>query len=256
MKPKTIEIEGTTYLVMQDGKPVYTMDDGTDQPVDPSSMHSKILELNKEGATRRARITELEDAAKAFEGITDPAAAVKALETVANLNDKQLVDAGEVERVKNAAIEALKETYEPLENENKELKSQLHNALVGGEFGRSTYLTEKTTMSPTMAEALFGKHFTVKDGKIEAKGPDGNPIYSPDPGRAGEVATFDEALAVLIKGHPDQKRVLQGANQDGSGGQGGGDGGDTGGTITRADYEKLPHDQRREVLKTKKLVDA
>ena len=70
------------------------------------------------------------------------------------------------------------------------------------------------------------------------------------------VLTFDEALAVLIKGHPDQKRLLQGANQDGSGGQGGGDGGDTGGTITRADYEKLPHDQRREVLKTKKLVDA
>lgn len=254
MKPVTVEIEGQTYLKMEEGKPVYKMDDGTEQGVDPASMHTKIMELNREGATRRTKISELESQMKAFEGIEDPAAALKALETVAGLDGKDLKNAEEVERIKAAAIEAVKKQYEPFEQENAKLKQSLRKEVVSGRFSRSKYLTEKTTMTPAVAEAVFGGNFEVVEGKLKAKDSNGNEIFSMK--NAGEVADFDEALSILVSNHPDRESLLRGANK-GGGGAGGGGGGDTSGdTISRQDFEKLDQTQRREVLKTKKLVDA
>ena len=55
-----------------------------------------------------------------YEGIDDPAAARKAMTTVRGLTDKQLVDAGEVERVKAEAIRAIEEKYAPVTPDGSE----------------------------------------------------------------------------------------------------------------------------------------
>lgn len=254
MKPVIVEIEGKSYIEMSDDKrPIYLMDDGSKTPVDPASMHSKILELNKEGATRRSKIDDLESKLSKFDGIESVDDALKALETVKNLDDKKLVDAGEVEAVKAAAIKAIEDKYAPTVEENSALKADLRKAIIGGAFSRSSYLTEKTTMTPAIAEAVFSGNFSLGEGnKIIAKDGNGNEIYSPS--NAGNPATFDEALSILVNNHPDKKSLMKGVNQDGGGSTGGGND-DGSATIKRSDFEKLDSGQKREVLKTKKLVD-
>lgn len=100
MKLKTVEVDGKQYAEVQDGKPVYVEDDGKEIAFDAVGTRAAITRLNGEAKQHRERAEKAEKIAKDFEGIEDPAAARKALETVANLDAKKLVDAGEIEKVK------------------------------------------------------------------------------------------------------------------------------------------------------------
>ena len=110
MPLKTIEVEGTTYAEVKDGKPVYVDADGAEALYDGESLAEHVTRLNGESATRRRELREAQEKLGAFDGIEDPEAARKALTTVKNLDDKKLVDAGEVDKVKEAAIQATKGT--------------------------------------------------------------------------------------------------------------------------------------------------
>src|ERR1700677_2685821 len=96
-----LKLDDAGHVVIQDGKPVYTDDTGKDIAVDYPYTLSTISRLNSEAKGHRERAESAEEKLKAFEGISDPGAAIKALETVKNLGDKQLVDAGEVQRIKD-----------------------------------------------------------------------------------------------------------------------------------------------------------
>ena len=48
MKLKTVEVEGTTYAVVEDGKPVYVHDDNKEIPFDAPGTVAKIGQLNGE----------------------------------------------------------------------------------------------------------------------------------------------------------------------------------------------------------------
>jgi hypothetical protein len=78
-----------------------------------------------------------------FEGIEDPEAAKKALQTVKNLDDKKLVDAGQVETVKNEAIKAVRAEFEPIVAERDKLKGELYGEKIGGSFMRSKFIQDK-----------------------------------------------------------------------------------------------------------------
>ena len=95
MKLKTIEIDGVTYAAVQDGKPVFTDEAGKDVAFDAPGTIGTISRLNGEAKSHREGKEAAERALKAFEGIADPAAALKALETVGSLDQKKLIDAGE-----------------------------------------------------------------------------------------------------------------------------------------------------------------
>ncbi|MUS05525.1 hypothetical protein DIP89_20780, partial [Acinetobacter baumannii] len=99
-----------------------------------------IARLNNEVKTHREAKEAAEKALKAFEGIEDPAAAKKALQTIQNLDDKKLVDAGEVEKVKAEAIKAVEEKYAPIVEQRDALEASLHKELIGGGFARSKYI--------------------------------------------------------------------------------------------------------------------
>jgi hypothetical protein len=123
MKIKTFENEGTTYAILKDGNPVYTDDAGKEVTYDPVAMHISIGRLNNESKTHREAKEALEETVKAFKDI-DPVADAKALKTVANLDDKKLIDAGEVERVIGEKTAAFKTQLEESQNETQALQTK------------------------------------------------------------------------------------------------------------------------------------
>ena len=236
MKLKTIEVNGQTYAVIQEGKPVYVHEDGSEVPHDAPHTVATITRLNGEAKTHREAKEQLEAKLKGFEGIEDPVAAKKALETLKNFDDKKLVDAGEVEKIKLEAIKAVEEKYAPIVQERDAFQSQLHNELIGGGFARSKFIQDNIAVPVDMIQATFGKNFQIENGKVVAVGADGQKIYSRT--RPGEIADFDEALETLVGGYQHKDSILKGSQAGGGGFQGGGQGGGAK-TLSRQQFESL-----------------
>lgn len=221
MKLKTVTIEGKTYAeVNEQGLPLYIHDDGKEVAHDAPQTVATISRLNGEAKTNRERYEKAESALKTFEGIEDPAAAKKALETLKNFDDKKLVDAGEVEKIKLEAIKAVEEKYAPIVQERDAVQQQLHKELIGGGFARSKFIQENIAVPVDMIQATFGQSFKIEEGKVVAYGADGQKIYSRT--RPGEVADFDEALETLVGGYQYKDHILKGGQGSGGGFQGGG----------------------------------
>ncbi|WP_424139377.1 DUF6651 domain-containing protein [Roseomonas chloroacetimidivorans] len=255
MKLKTVEVGGTLYAEVADGRPVYVHDDGREVPFDAARTVAKIGELNREAQTHREAKEAAETRLKAFEGIDDAEAARKALATLKNLDDKKLVDAGEVERIKAEAIKAVEDKWRPVSKERDALKDQLHREIVGGSFARSKFIGDRLAIPADLAEAAFGRNFSVEDGRIVAKDGSGKPIYSPT--RPGELADFDEAMETLVAAYPHRDSILRGANQTGSGAKPSAGGATGGKTITRAEFDKLsPADKFTKMSEQFQVVDA
>jgi hypothetical protein len=223
--------------------PVFIHADGKEAPFDADSTLGTISRLNGEAKTHRERAEKAEGALKGFEGIADPAAALKALQTVKNLDDKKLVDAGEVERVKAEAIKSVQAQFEPVVAEAAQLKEQLYAEKIGGAFARSKFIADKVAVPVDMVQATFGRHFGIEGGKIIAKDANGQPMFSRT--RHGEPADFEEALELLVDTYQHKSAILKGSNASGSGagGSSGGAGGKT--QITRNAFGQLsPAEQR------------
>ena len=216
MKLKTVTIEGKTYAeVNEQSLPLYIHDDGKEVAHDAPQTVATISRLNGEAKTNRERYETAETSLKAFEGIDDPTAAKKAMETLKNFDDKKLVDAGEVEKVKAEAIKAVEDKYAPIVQERDAFQSQLHNELIGGGFARSKFIQDNIAVPVDMIQATFGKNFQIENGKVVAVGADGQKIYSRT--RPGEVADFDEALESLVGGYQHKDSILKGGQGSGGG---------------------------------------
>jgi hypothetical protein len=173
----------------------------------------------------------------AFAGISDPEAALKALTTVKNLDDKKLVDAGEVEKVKQEAIKAIRAEFEPVVKERDTLKGELYGEKIGGSFARSKFIADKIAIPSDLVQARFGNNFEIKDGKIVAKDQAGNAIYSRS--KPGEIADFEEALELLVDAYPQKDAILKGTGASGSGARGSNGLGGGAKTMPRSQFEKL-----------------
>lgn len=238
MKLKTVTVDNKTYAeVNEQGLPIYVHDDGKEVAHDAAQTVATISRLNGEAKTNRERYEKAESTLKAYEGIEDPAAAKKALETLKNFDDKKLVDAGEVEKIKLEAIKAVEDKYAPIVQERDAFQTQLHNELIGGGFARSKYIQENIAVPVDMIQATFGKNFQIENGKVVAVGADGQKIYSRT--RPGEIADFDEALETLVGGYQHKDSILKGGQGSGGGFQG--NGGQGGGvkTMSRQQFDSL-----------------
>lgn len=235
------------FAVVQDGKPVYVADDGKEIAFDAPHTVATISRLNGENKGHRERAESAESKLKNFEGIEDPKAALKALSVVKNLDDKKLVDAGEVERVKTEAIKAVEDKYAPIVKENGELKNTLFTEKVGGAFNRSKFITEKIAIPADLMQARFGDRFKFEDGKIIAYDQAGNKIFSR--AKPGEVADVDEALEVLVDQYPYKESILKGTGNSGTNGRPanpGGGGGPQATALTKAELNKGTPSEVRE----------
>ncbi|WP_288061377.1 DUF6651 domain-containing protein [Rodentibacter caecimuris] len=212
-----LKLDENGHVVVENGKPVYVYPDGKEVAYDVPAAVAKISLLNAEAKQHREAKEAAEAKLKTFEGIEDAEAVKKALETVKNLDDKKLIDAGEAERVKAEVVKSYDEKLAEANNRANKLEQQLYGEIVGGAFAKSKVITEKTILPPDVAQAYFAKHFNVKEGKIEAKDSQGNPIYSRS--KPGELADFDEAMDMLINSYPNKDGILRGSGSSGSGTQ-------------------------------------
>jgi hypothetical protein len=260
MKPKTVVIDGKTYVVTDDkGLPIYVHDDGKEVSHDAAATVQTITRLNGEAKTHREAKEAAETRLKDFEGIEDPAAARTALETVANLGAGELKTAAQVEEIKAAARKAaednvvaakkgLEEQVAKLTKENGDLRGGWDNEKIGTAFSGSKFVKEKTLLPPAAAAKIFGDKFKVEDGKLVGYKADGSKIYSRE--KPGELAQFDEAVSQLVDEYPDRADILR-AEGGGSGGrqQGGGGGGGDGKTISRREFDGLDAGARMAKMK-------
>jgi hypothetical protein len=216
-----LKLTSDGHAVLQDGKPVYVHDDGKEIAFDAAGTIATISRLNAEAKSHRERAEAAEGRLKPFEGIEDASAAKKAMELVANLDAKKLVDAGERDKAIAQAIKSVEDRFSPVVKERDTLQSQLHAQLVGGAFSRSKYIAEKfATEGPAgveIAQALFGNRFKVEDGRVVAYDANGGQIYSR--ARHGELAEPDEAIEQLVEAHPYKAHLIKGSGASGGGAQ-------------------------------------
>lgn len=239
-----LKLDAQGQVVVTDGKPVYVDDKGADIVFDVVGTVASIARLNSEAKSHREGKEAAEKKLLAFEGITDPAAAKLALQTVANLDSKKLVDAGEVEKVRQEAIKAVKAEFEPIVLERDQLRTSLYDEKIGGAFARSPLIVgDKAVLAipADIVQARFGRHFSIQEGRVQAKDAAGNVIYSKS--NPGAPADFDEALGILVEQYPQRDSILRGTGSSGSGsssGSGGSGGGATKKTITRTQFASMP----------------
>jgi hypothetical protein len=243
-----LKLDDAGHVVVADGKPVYVYDDGKEAPFDAAHTMATITRLNGEAKTHREAKEAAETKLKGFEGIEDAAAALKALETVRNLDQGQLVTAGKVEEIKAAAKKAAEEqvaaaakasneTITRLKTENGKLTSDLFSEKVGGAFSRSKFISDKVAVPPDMLQAVFGNRFKIENGKVVGIGLDGQPIYSRT--KAGEIAEFDEAIESMVDGYAFRDSILKGNNHSGGGGKPGNGGNQGNKTMSRQAFDAL-----------------
>ena len=225
MKLKIVEVDGKQYAEVLDGKPVFTGDDGKDIAFDAVGTRDTITRLNAEAKSHRTRAEAAESAVSAFEGIGDPAAARKALETIANLDQKRLVDAGQVEQANAERDKAWQARLDEVSGKAQTYEQQLYAEKIGGSFARSKYIADKLAVPVDMVQATFGQNLKVEEGKVVAYDAQGQKIFSRS--RPGELADFDEAIETLVSQYPHRDHILKSSNANGGGAQGG-DGGNSG----------------------------
>jgi hypothetical protein len=222
-----LKLDENGHVVVQDGKPVYVHDDGKEVAFDAAGTVQTISRLNAEARDHRVRAEAAESKYKPFEGIEDPVAARKALDTVKNLDAKKLIDAGEVETVKAEITKAFQTQLDQATTKAQALEQQLYAEKIGGAFARSPLIVgdkAKLAIPADLVQARFGNAFKIEDGKVVAYDSQNNKIYSRS--RPGELADFDEALDVLVDMYPHKDSILRGSGASGGGaGSGGGGGG-------------------------------
>jgi hypothetical protein len=244
MKLKTVEVNGVVYAEVQDGKPVFVHDDGKTIAFDAPGTVATITRLNSEAKGHREAKEAAEARSKPFEGIEDADAARKALETMKNIKDGDLIAAGKVEEIKAAAKRTAEEQVEAAnrqftaelaktKSERDTLQNQLYDEKIGGSFDRSKFIAEKLAIPGDIAKAAFGKAFRIEEGSTVAYDATGNKIFSRT--RIGELANFDEALETLVENYPYRDQIMKGSGASGSGASGGaGSGGKK--AYTRAEF--------------------
>lgn len=245
-----LKLDDSGHAVLQDGKPVYIHDDGKEVAFDAPRAFAKIGELTTEAANSRKRAEGAEAISKPFveAGLTDPAAAVSALATVKNLDQKSLVAAGDVERIKTEAIKAVEDKYRPYVKKSEASDALLASYMVGNGFKGSKVATEKLAAKgqagADIAQALFGSRFKVDGDKVIGHYQNGEKVFSRS--RPGELADFDEALEQILDAYPHKDSILAATGASGGGAPQGGNPAAGGGkkTMTRSTFDAASQMER------------
>lgn len=219
-------------IEVENGNPVYVHPDGKEVPFDAAAAMKKIGELASEAKSNKLKARELAEKLEAYSAISDIDEAIKAMQTVKNLEDKKLVDANQIDMLKAEMAKtflekesSLKTQWSQKEQEyQKALQSKeesIYSLMVNGKFASSPFITEKTVLPPDVAATFFGKHF-----KVEGEGPDVkivgylNGERIPSREKFGEAADFEEALTAIVDAYPHKDRILKTGMSGGSASQG------------------------------------
>lgn len=247
MKLKTTEVNGVTYAVIQEGKPVYVADDGAEVALDAGELRKTVSSLNAEAkGHREAKEKALADL-KIYEGL-DPAKAREAIDKLGNIDAKKLIDAGEVEKVKSEIAKNYQAQIDELTGKLTSATAQTADLRREYAFAGSKYVSEKVAIPLPFLQKTYGAAFKEEDGKLVGYDGNGQKIYSR--ANPGEVANFDEALELMIAADPYKDTILKPTVQPGGGAPpSGSNGGGGSKTIKRSEFDKLdPSSQRAKVV--------
>lgn len=197
MKLKLDE-QGTPAL--EDGKPVYVADDGTERPVDVAAMSEALAKANAQAQTHRERAQQAEASLKLFRGL-DPKAAREAIAFREALGED--VDPSKVTH----EIAALKAERAGLTTQVEELQAKTAKAdktidelTLGAQIRDSEFISAKVAPAlrdPALFRAAYGPHLDRDEGgRVVVKDAAGNTIMSE--ANPGQPATLDEALPRIV----------------------------------------------------------
>jgi Txe/YoeB family toxin of Txe-Axe toxin-antitoxin module len=237
--------ESNSPVFDEQGRPVYIDPEGKELPLDPPAMYQKINRLGAENQKHRSNLEEANQKLQLFKDIDDIAAwreeATKALETVANFNDKDWMKAEKVEKLKKDMADAYEKklgdkekSIQLIRDENgqvvNKLQGQIRRLLVSNKFAVSKYFSgggdsSITILPSNIAEDHFGKYFEVEENDngmptIKAIYANGDPVISKV--NPGEPADFEEAIGLIIDQYPGKESILRSTSAKGSGSAGGG----------------------------------
>ncbi|MCP3684760.1 MAG: hypothetical protein GY861_18995 [bacterium] len=225
--------DGKSIEMNEKNQPIVVNTKGEEFGIDAIHLYNRLPEVNNESIARKEKIKELTTQLETFSAIEDPAAALEALTTVANLKDTDLKNKEDIDKLKLSLEEAWKGKVEAqktlmdnaLKAKDVEIgthKDDLFDALVASQFSKSPFFAgeERTTnLPPDVAVKYFGEYYKVEkndNGKNQVVGYIGKePIYSQD--RPGEYAKFDEAMPKIIEA--SGQNIMK--ESSGSGSQGG-----------------------------------
>jgi hypothetical protein len=231
--PFKFNADGTIAIDAEKKLPIFVNAEGAEAPFDADGTVATISRLNGEAKAHRIAKETAEAALKPFKdaGIEDPAAAAEAVKLAKNLKEGDLVTAGKVQEIKDAAAASAKQAVadatraaeareKALAETNQKLTQDLNNHIVGGSFASSKFIAEKLIIPADIAQKVFGDRFKVENGKLVPMGADGNPIFSATD--HGNHAGFDEAMQVMVSQYANKDAILKGSGASGGGAQGGG----------------------------------
>lgn len=226
------------------GNPVWTNTAGQDMSVQGDT----ISRLNGEAKTHREAKEGLETKLKAYEGI-DPEKARKAIEIAAKVDQKQLIDAGEVDRVRDQIKAEFTAQLTEKDKALGEATGRYDNLLIGNVF-KTDWVRDNVAVPADMFEAAFRGNFKVEDGKPVAYDRAGNRLMSSK--NVGEYATPDEAIELLVGTHPHKDNILRSSAGTGSGNPGNGGQRPGGRIMKRSEFEtKTPVEQSAIMVKAR-----
>lgn len=234
----------------ENNNPIRVGSDGQEYPFGDENLDGtlgKLEKLNRDEAGYRKTAEQLRNKYKTVEDIEDleswRAEADKALSTVKNLDDKKLVDAGEVENLKKSISDSYEKKLKEVQDQVAAKDKELYTEKVSSRFAKSQAL-EKTVLTPDIAEAYFGRHFQIEDGQVVGYLGDEKIFSHQNP---GQLADFDEALSEIIEKYPMKDKILKAA----PGGSGTPPGG--GGAPTSGDWHKLSPTERLNAARAGKI---
>ena len=226
--------------VFQDGNPVWVDGEGKEQVM----KRDTVSNLRNESKTWRTRAEENLTKLKAFDGL-DAQAARDAISKLGQIDQKTLIDAGEVDKVRGTIKAEYETKFGELTKENDGLKSKVNSMILDSAFAGSEYIRDNIAIPSEMFRSHFGQFFKVVEGKVEAFDKAGNRIMSDK--SVGEYADFEEAVEKLVGGYSQRDSILKAPEHRGSGNQGAGGNRGTGKTVKRSEFAALPAAKQAEL---------
>ena len=244
------KMDGDKIAVDANGDPIYIGADGKEQSI----AHDAIARRNAEAKQHREAKEAAEAELKKYEvngKRIDPTEAVKAIETVKNVDAKKLIDAGEVEKVKDDIKRQFEQQLAEKDTALSTAQQRIDAMLVDSVFKGSEFISERVAMPRDFFEAAMRNNFKVEEGKVVAYDRSGNRLMSKKV--PGEYADANEALELLVEMHPQKDTILKAPSGGGTGGGNGGGNRGTGRYMKRSDFEQLSPAQQAEAagLQTK-----
>lgn len=251
MKPKLVQIKvkndkdeevDRTFCEVDDkGLPVYVYEDNSARGFDAPDSVNKLKERGDAIEEWRKKTTAAETTLQQFTGLDGkpilPEVVRAALQKVADLDGKKLIDAGEgekqrkdwevqwearVEEAKKAGRDALKTANATIRDLTFGNQIAANPFFVGGIGGDGKKIEPKVLGSPQMWAQLLSGHF-----EVDEKG-EGVFYYTTDPERRisdmvtsrekpSSAAPFLEAIELILNRRPDKEQLYRGTVGTGTG---------------------------------------